>query len=105
MFIKQILLEQKIFESEADIDDFIIKNEIDEDTVIQSLIFDKEVFKEKSEVIEWTNTHGLFIESEIEEKDDSFRITRYEAMECEFDSFKTIGNLNLVHSSILIDIR
>jgi len=90
MFLKYILLEQKIFESEAEIDDFVQANEIDDSTMVQSIIFDKEVFEGKDEVVEWTRTHGFGIDKEIDESSKSFIVAQYDIGQFNADTLRDI---------------
>ena len=69
--LKRTLLETKISESIADIDTFIVENNIGDDALIQSFVFDKETFEEKSGALNIITQHYggdyySFSENELE---------------------------------------
>ena len=89
MYLKYVLLEQKIIESEVEIDELL--EDIDSDsTLIQSLIFDKDVFETKEEVLDWVKSHGFYVEKEIDETSDAYRVRQVDPSEFYPDSFRTI---------------
>lgn len=88
-FLKSVLLDQALFETEAELQEFLQENEIEDSTVVHTLILDKEVFKTTAEAIEWVRTH-CFSTEKIDETDDSFRILQIDPSAFVQDSFKTI---------------
>jgi len=87
--IKGLLVEQGLFETEADVEQFLQEENIGQSTIIQTLIFDKTVFETAGEAVEWARTHG-FGADKIDETDDSFRIRQMDPSEFQPDSFRTI---------------
>ena len=82
-------MDQKFFESIEALNTFFQEEEIDESSMIQTLIFDKEVFETQAEAIEWAMDH-CFSADKVDETDDSFRIRQLEPSEFIADSFRTI---------------
>jgi len=94
-----MLITQKVFESEAEVEEFFEKNQLEDNLVVQSLIFDKDVFVELSEAIEWAKTHYFFYEK-IDEGDKSIVITQYDKSEFILDTSKTIEIRRGVKASV-----
>lgn len=61
-FIKHELMHQKILDAEADINEFLRENELDESYMIQAFELEKEVFQDESEAIEYIESRGYFAE-------------------------------------------
>lgn len=83
-------MDQKFFSAENEVDEFLAKNGVEGNTIIQTLIFDKEVFKDKDEVREWVDQHGFVVHKEIEDNEKAFRVRQVDPSEFQEDSFKTI---------------
>ena len=84
-------MRRKIFEAEAEVDSFIEENEIDleSNTVIQSLIFDKEAFQDEAEAREWAADHG-FHSGKVDETEESFRIRQLDSSQFDKTTLRTI---------------
>lgn len=82
--VKNFVFRQKTFETIADFDNFIQKNGFDKasDVIIQSVIFDKETFAEKSEVVEWLDSKYI-VPDQLLEDDKSFTYTFIDESELE----------------------
>jgi phage I-like protein len=89
--IRDLLMRRKIFEAEAEVDSFIEENEIDleSNTVIQSLIFDKEAFQDEAEAREWAADHG-FHSGKVDETEESFRIRQLDSSQFDKTTLRTI---------------
>lgn len=61
-FIRSELMHQEILDAEADINQFMRDNGIDDSFMIQSFELDKEVFQDESEAIEYLESRGYFSE-------------------------------------------
>lgn len=70
-FLISQIREQKIIEMEVNLEDFIQENNISERAMIYRIEFDKEVFQEKKEVVEYMRDK-CFWNPEITETDSSF---------------------------------
>jgi len=66
--IKNLLMEKEFFESEEEVATFLEGKDIDDNSSIQSLKFDKQVFETRAEATEWASTHWFSIEN-VEEQD------------------------------------
>lgn len=89
--IRELLMRRKIFEAEAEVDSFLAENEIDleSNTVIQSLLFNKEVFENESEAREWASDHG-FHSGKVDETEESFRIRQLDPSQFDKTTLRTI---------------
>lgn len=87
--IKNVMMEILGFQTQAEVDEFLQNEQIDGGTVIQTLIFDKEVFETASEAVEWAATHG-FRSSDPVEKENTWHITQIPSEQFMPDSFRTI---------------
>lgn len=76
--LKDLLMDQKIFEAIADVGEFMQSNGIDNDSWVQGFVFEKKAFKDRAEVVEWLSRYG-YAHSNIEESDSEYIITNYEA--------------------------
>ena len=64
-----------------EVEELLQENELQNtDAVIQSLVFEKEVFQETSEAIEWASTHGFMIDT-VEETENNIIITQLDPSE------------------------
>jgi len=72
--IKSVLFDQEMFDSEAELDDFLKDKE---DFIVQRLHFNNTVFKEKSEVIEWAKGQ-FFFTGDIEDTATEFVLTQFD---------------------------
>ena len=81
---------KKIFEAEAEVDELLEKQGLDNDSnvLIQKLIFSKEVFKEEAEVREWANTHCFYCEK-VDDDEKKFYVKRADELDFVADSLKT----------------
>lgn len=70
-FLISQIREQKILEMEVNLDDFIHENNISESAMIYKMEFDKEVFQDKKEVMEYLKDKGYY-QPEVTETDSSF---------------------------------
>lgn len=78
MLIKDLLMDQKVFEAIADVGELMQANKIDYDSYIVSFKFEKKIFKDRAEVVEWLSKYG-YAHSQISEEGDDYVITNYEA--------------------------
>lgn len=88
--IKSLLMDQKFFQAQADVDTLMQAQGIDDNCYLQAITFTKEDFKEKSEVVEWLAKYGYEF-YEIVENGDSWEIT--------------INNPGIFDEAIIVDIR
>ena len=88
--VRDLLMQQERFEAVADVDKFLKEQEIPEDALIQMLTFDKKVFAEVSEAVEFAESKGFFTSGDMEEDDEEIRIVQLSPSEFERDSFKKI---------------
>jgi len=89
--LRNLLMRKKVFEAEVEIDEFFKENEIEdsESRIIQSLVFDKSVFKTAAEAKEWAADHG-FYSGTVDEMENSFVIRQYDPMQFDPETFVTI---------------
>lgn len=87
--LRGLLMNQEFFASLEDVNKFLIDNEVSDSTVIQTLIFDKKVFKTQAEATEWASDHGFRIDK-VDDTEGSFRIRQRSPEEFIEDSFRTI---------------
>jgi hypothetical protein len=57
---------------------------------IQTLIFDKDVFRTKAEALAWARGHGFELHKALDETGDSFRMRQRDPGDFEAGSFRTI---------------
>jgi len=76
-FLIEQIKEQKILEMEVNLDDFLKENAISETAMIQTMLFDKEVFKEETEVRDYVKSHYLTWEPQVEEREDDFIVVLF----------------------------
>jgi len=70
-FIRSELMHQQILDAEADINEFLRSNDIDDSFMIQAFELSKEVFADESEAIEYIESRGYFSE-DVEVTEDKF---------------------------------
>ena len=73
--LKRTLLDTKISEGIADIDNYITENGIADDALIQSFSFSREYFPEKALAVDWVRSHGFLFDI-INENDSIFSFTQ-----------------------------
>jgi len=59
-------------------------------TVVQTLIFSKDVFKSAEEAKSWASKHG-FNSGKVDETSDSFRLRQVDPSEFQQNTFRTIA--------------
>lgn len=72
--IKTLLMDQKFFQSVAEVDTLLQSKGIDENCYIQGMVFTKEDFKDKAEVVEWLAKYG-YQHCEVVEENETYIIT------------------------------
>jgi phage I-like protein len=88
--IKHVLMDKKFFEAEVEVEEFLDKKGINPNSVIQRLVFDKEVFPEKADVKEWMAKHFFEAFQEIEEKGNTFIVVQIDDSAFVKESKKTV---------------
>jgi len=88
--IRNILIDQKFYTSLEEVDKYLQDVDAQEGSVVQTLIFDKEVFETQAEAIEWATSHGFTIQKEVDDTEGSFHIRQLDPTEFIETSFRTI---------------
>jgi len=74
--IKHLLMDQRYFQAQADVDTLMQNNGIDENCYVQGMTFNKDDFKDKAEVVEWLSKYG-YDQVSIEDSGESYVIELY----------------------------
>lgn len=88
-FLKEMLRDKKLLELEVELDTFLSSQEINDDTMMYAMSFDKEVYASEEEVREFLKDKYLSF-NEIIEEDKNFSVTLTNAAQFNDDSKKEI---------------
>ena len=88
-YISNILMDKKYYESVDEVDQLLQENDVDQNSVIQHLIFDKTIFPSEDDARLWAREHGFVVE-EVIEKENSWHITQLDPSEFVEETFRTI---------------
>lgn len=89
-YLRNVLMDKKYYESIDEVEQLLQDNDVDKSSVIQHLIFDKEIFPNEEDARLWAREHGFVVE-EVIEKDNAWHITQLDPSEFVEDSFRTIA--------------
>lgn len=87
--IKNVLLDKKYFEGLDDVEQMLIDNEVDMSSIVQSLIFDKEIFPEEDDARLWVREHGFNVE-EVFESEGKWVVSQLDVSEFIETTLRTI---------------
>ena len=82
-------MDKKYYESVDEVDQLLQENDVDQNSVIQHLIFDKTIFPSEDDARLWAREHGFVVE-EVIEKENSWHITQLDPSEFVEETFRTI---------------
>lgn len=88
-YVRNVLMDKKYYESIDEVEQLLQDNEIDKNSVIQSLIFDRSIFPNEEDARLYAREHGFVVE-EVLNGADAFIITQLDPSEFIEGSLKVI---------------
>lgn len=108
--IKNLLIDLEYYGALNTVDEYLQDNDIASDLVIESLVFDKEIFPDKENVREWLVANYFEVYEEIAEVETQFTVAQLDITEFMADSLTSIevrsgvtaliGNLKLFSNDV-----
>lgn len=88
-YIHNVLMDKKYYESIDEVEQLLQDNDVSKGSVIQHLIFDKDIFPNEEDARLWAREHGFVVE-EVVEKASAWHITQLDSSEFIEETFRTI---------------
>jgi phage I-like protein len=88
-YLQNILMEKKYYESMDEVDQLLQDNDVDKNSIIQSLVLSKEVYPNEEDARLFAREHGFVVE-EVEETTEAFIIPQLDRSEFVEESMRSI---------------
>ena len=88
-YVKNVLMDKKYFESIDEVERLMDENNIDKNSVIQTLVFNNDLFLEEDDARLWAREHAFEV-NEVLEKEGTRELTQLDASQFVEETFKIL---------------